>query len=252
MDKKVAFFVDGGFFINRLRFFNRKYFPSKELTPSIAVKLLRRLIKSHQERLTPERDRYRSYYYDAPPFDKQIRYPLPSKPEHKTPGTKNYKKEPSYIFQTELHKLLGTERKMALRMGKLSNSHDWQLKHYSLQELFKQRKTFSDLTNDDFYLDIKQKGVDSRIGMDITSIALKGLADTVILMACDADFIPVAKLARTQGVDVILDPMHSDKADKDLIRHIDGKQSFDFVSILQNEYGEAPTIFPSWWETKHL
>ncbi len=40
--------------------------------------------------LTVNRGLYRIYYYDCPPLDKQIKYPLPDG-TNKTPSTKNFK-----------------------------------------------------------------------------------------------------------------------------------------------------------------
>ena len=63
-----------------------------------------------------------------------------------------------------------------------------------------------------------------RIGLDIASITLKKQADTIILVAGDADFVPAAKLARREGVKIILDPLWRSVA-KDLYEHIDGVSS---------------------------
>ena len=60
-----------------------------------------------------------------------------------------------------------------------------------------------------------------KIGVDISSLALKKLVDTIILVAGDADFVPAAKLARREGIDFILHPMAA-HIDPDLFEHIDG------------------------------
>ena len=76
----------------------------------------------------------------------------------------------------------------------------------------------------DFSLDISQKGVDMRIGLDISSLAHKSLVDKIILIAGDSDFVPAAKYARREGIDFILDPMwHTIKPS--LNEHVDGIQS---------------------------
>ena len=54
-------------------------------------------------------------------------------------------------------------------------------------------------------LDLKQKGVDMRIGLDIASLANKKLVDQIVLIAGDSDFVPAAKHARREGIDFILD-----------------------------------------------
>ena len=64
-------------------------------------------------------------------------------------------------------------RKFALRMGRLSEAPQYVLKEDVLKKLFRGDKKFSELTEDDLRLNAKQKGVDMRIGIDITSLALK-------------------------------------------------------------------------------
>lgn len=69
--------------------------------------------------------------------------------------------------------------------------------------------------------DIRQKGVDMRIGVDITSLALKKQVNQIILISGDSDFVPASKLARREGIDFILDPMWA-PISPDLNEHIDG------------------------------
>ncbi len=76
-------------------------------------------------------------------------------------------------------------------------------------------------TDEDFQIDVIQKGVDMRLGLDIASMAYKRQVDQIVLVAADADFLPVAKMARREGLDVVLDPMHG-QASPDLIEHVDG------------------------------
>jgi uncharacterized LabA/DUF88 family protein len=67
--------------------------------------------------------------------------------------------------------------------------------------------TVADLKDEHFDYDVDQKGVDMRIGLDLASIAAKRLADQVVLIAGDSDFIPAAKMARREGMCFVLDPM---------------------------------------------
>lgn len=83
------------------------------------------------------------------------------------------------------------------------------------------KRSVNDLKDEDFAPGFRQKAVDMRIGIDIASLTLKKQADTIILVSADSDFVPATKLARREGVEVILDPLwhtfHSD-----LHEHIDG------------------------------
>lgn len=61
----------------------------------------------------------------------------------------------------------------------------------------------------DFCLEIDQKGVDMKIGLDIASLAYKKQVDQIVLISGDSDFVSAAKLARREGIDFILDPLGS-------------------------------------------
>lgn len=253
-NRKVAIFVDGGYFIRKVQFFWRKYFQNKDTNTLPPLKaehcadLLSQLVSKHQQNC--ERELYRVFYYNAPPIDKQIQMPLPAVPGHNGKPTKNFKVEPDYLFNTELHKLLVRKRKFALRMGKLSKHGEWRINTHDLKDLLDGTKNFEDLTNDNFHYAVTQKGVDSKIGIDVTMVSLNGYADTIILLASDADFVPVAKLARVQGVDVILDAMHG-SIDNDLSEHIDGLKSFDIVRLLETITNTQLQERPKWWPAQN-
>jgi uncharacterized LabA/DUF88 family protein len=64
---------------------------------------------------------------------------------------------------------------------------------------------------------------------NIASLAYKKLVDQIVLIAGDSDFVPVAKLARREGIDFILDPLWS-TISPSLFEHIDGLRSFKYIS----------------------
>lgn len=74
--------------------------------------------------------------------------------------------------------------------------------------MLKGKRGFEDLTEAGVALDVRQKGVDMRIGLDIASWTFKKQASKIVLMAGDADFVPAAKLARREGIDFVLRPQH--------------------------------------------
>ncbi len=88
--------------------------------------------------------------------------------------------------------------------------------------------------------------LDIKLGVDIATLALKKQVDKIILIAGDSDFVPVAKLARVEGIDFILDPLHNN-IDEQLNEHIDGLVSFDMVAILQDVLQSEPNPPPKWW-----
>jgi uncharacterized LabA/DUF88 family protein len=63
------------------------------------------------------------------------------------------------------------------------------------------------LNDADFVLDMSQKGVDMRIGLDMARLALREMVRTIIVVTGDSDFIPAFKFVRREGVKVILEPM---------------------------------------------
>lgn len=242
MDKKIAFLVDGGYFIRRIDFFNRRFFRNNTLTPEHIVYLIQHIVTRHMQDLKRD-ELYRIYFYDAPPFEEQMREPVPHPGQ---PGlrTKNFKTDDRTIRQLEFHKQLGKTRKVALRMGELASTKRWLLTDHAQQDLLKGNKQISDLCPEDFHLDLQQKGVDTRLGIDITTLSLNKLIDTIVLIASDADFIPAAKLARTHGVDVMLDPLFGNVS-HGLERHIDGKKSYDLVSEMSRLLNIDPESKPS-------
>lgn len=111
--------------------------------------------------------------------------------------------------------------KFALRMGRLGAAHvKYVMKPNVEQAVLEGRKTIAQLTRQDLKLDMGQKGVDMRLGLDLVSLALKRIVDQVVVITGDSDFVPAIKIARTEGVEVILDPMGQHIAD-DLQEHID-------------------------------
>lgn len=245
MNNKIAFFVDGGFFVRRVEFFSRKYFKEHQILPEHMVSIMLHLINRHKAHLRKD-NLYRIYYYDAPPFTEQLREPVVRPGEMGGPRTKNFKTDPRTIRQLEFHQQLSKTRKVALRMGELAATKRWVLSEYAQKSLLNGGKRIEELTPDDFHPDFQQKGVDTRIGIDITTLTLSKFVDTMVLIASDADFVPAAKLARTHGVDVVLDPMFGTVA-KGLEKHIDGKNSFDIVSNLSKLLDVQPNPIPEWW-----
>lgn len=158
---------------------------------------------------------YRIFYYDCPPMDKNVYHPLLKK-------DKALKKEPMYSWMTEFQNELRSKRKVALRLGRLSdNDIGYTLPMDTVKKLCAGKLTIDDLKESDFRLNVRQKGVDMRIGIDIASMAYKKQVTKIILIAGDSDFVPAAKLARREGIDFVLDPM-GNSLPADLNEHIDG------------------------------
>src|SRR5699024_12878221 len=109
------------------------------------------------------------------------------------------------------------------------------IKEHTTKTLLSYEFQWSELPNDDFYYEYKQKAVGIKLGMDITILAHEKLVDVIVLIAGDADFVPAAKHARIKGVDVILYPMNQ-QVPPSLAEHDDGVQSSDSVVAIDDIY----------------
>lgn len=248
--KRTAILIDGGFFFSRVSSFARRYFKNTTITADNLIDLMWSMVRFHTEiergsyssRETQEL--YRIYYYDSPPFNKQVKYPLPEEGQT-TPKDKNFKSEPLNKLRSDFHLKLKGNRKTALRMGRLQDS-GWKLTDNALDNLRKGVKKWEDLTNKDWYYDIKQKTIDVKLGMDITILSYEKLVDVIVLIAGDSDFVPAAKQARIRGVDFILNPLKNNIS-PDLAEHIDGIQSFSIGVGLAELLKVEPDGNPDWW-----
>ena len=160
---------------------------------------------------------YRILFYDAPPLDKKAHYPVSGR-------SIDFSKTELFQFRNELHTHLRKTRKVALRLGFLHDANRWVMRPDVAKDLLRGRRRVEDLNDQDFYYDVKQKGVDIRLGLDIASLAYKRLVNRIVLVAGDSDFVPAAKLARREGIEVVLDPMWQPVHDY-LYEHIDGLRS---------------------------
>ncbi|MBA4148485.1 MAG: NYN domain-containing protein [Verrucomicrobia bacterium] len=254
--RRIAILIDGGFFIKRLS----KLVPPHQCNSAAAVaNSARMLCKRHVQRLTGKRFNtdqsrwldhvYRLFYYDAHPFDEIAHHPISNLQIQ-------FAKTPEAIFRNELFAELRKARKFALRLGKVTREDGWHIKDSQVtKKLLRTREWISvldaavvqartgraapaltttqadqlakiadawrNLTVDDVRLGLRQKGVDMRIGLDISTLTLKKQVDTIILVTGDSDFVPAAKLARREGIEFILDPLWQSVKD-DLHEHVDG------------------------------
>lgn len=212
---KTAILVDGGYYRKRVV----NYYKRKE-SPADAANTLYKYCQKHLAGDKEDCSLYRVFYYDCPPSDKRVYHPLQKK-------TIDLKAGSLYQWTESFLNELRNKRKFAVRLGVLADEQAiYNLKPSSTKELLSGRKTMEELTDDDFYLSIRQKGIDTRIGIDIVTMALKKQIEKIILIAGDSDFVPAAKFARCEGIDFVLDPMWN-PIKPELNEHIDGLKSFN-------------------------
>ncbi|EAI4303410.1 NYN domain-containing protein [Campylobacter lari] len=164
---------------------------------------------------------YRVYVYDCEPLNKNV----PMSPIEKTDKSLNLGKTDTFKFRTRLLGCLRQQPYFAVRLGEIDeNSFQWKIKDYKkFKQLLQKEIKIDSLTEDDFVLDIRQKGVDMKIGLDIATLSIKKQIEKIILITADSDFIPAIKHARKEGVIVQLDPMRvpNSQIKKGLLEHID-------------------------------
>jgi uncharacterized LabA/DUF88 family protein len=222
----TAILVDGAFFLRRFR----HCFPDHDRADPASVAhglgmlaywhLVQRIGPaevmeqvSKNSLLAESRQFYRIFFYDCPPLEKRMHTPLGKR-------SIDFGKSPEAVFRRELHREVLKLRKVALRLGRLNETSRWRLTEAATARLIASPATFI-AVDEDFEIDTKQKGVDMRLGLDVASLAFKKQVDQIVIVAADADFVPAAKLARREGIDVVLDRMGERQAAPDLLEHVD-------------------------------
>ena len=210
--ENTAILVDGAFFIKRaLHIFGP--LPPEELADKLVT-----FASKHTTFHSSSNRLYRIFFYDCPPLQNKVFHPFLQRQIDMARSERS-------IWRLQLHDALRQKRKMALRLGRIDDVNvTWNIKYKQIKKLCNGSISWDDLTESDFSMDVKQKGVDMRIGIDITSLALKKQVSQIVLISVDSDFVPAAKFARREGIDFILDPMWA-PIKSDLYEHIDGLRS---------------------------
>lgn len=198
-----------------LSFFLKRY---KTLYPVNDPKDMAKRIKDYAFKLVKQGNDliYRVYIYDCKPSKNTFTYPI-SKQQYNLGTTEQF------VFRDELLKELKKQPYFALRLGNIDDrTCKWKFKSYkTIKDLLQGKISIDDLKDEDFILDMRQKGVDMRIGLDMAHLANKKQAEKIILVTADSDFIPAIKYVRKEGVIVQLDAMHHNFVNEDLLEHID-------------------------------
>ena len=201
-DKRVAILLDGGFVKKRLG--------CKGLVPA-AADVEDYCAKLMQNKPLQGQELFRIYYYDAPPYDGVAANPISGQTVNFS-CTKHSRNCKALIDSLEMKPLF------AVRRGKLKFT-DWKIGGAAFKQLKKGRKSTVDAN--DLIPNFVQKGVDMRIGLDIAWMAIKRIADILVLVAGDSDYVPAMKLARREGLHVYLDTIGSPLISPELKMHAD-------------------------------
>ncbi len=210
---KTAILVDGGFYRRRAQTIWGNVSPEER-----AAELFK-YCKNHLNDKYEKRNLYRIFYYDCPPMRKKLYHPFLKQQV-------DYAKSDLYVWTVSFFNHLKSKRKLALRMGKLAEEQAYYtLTEDTIKKICTGRLSIDALKKEDFRLRVEQKGVDMRIGLDISSLTFKKQVEQIVLISGDSDFVPAAKLARREGVDFILDPLGA-AIKPELYEHIDGLKTY--------------------------
>lgn len=135
---------------------------------------------------------HRVYFYDAAPLNESKVCPLNG-------GTINFGESSTALQNRALHSELVRMPFVALRMGELG-FRGWGLR----KNVLPRSADEATIRAADLKPTIQQKGVDMRIGLDIAALTLKKIADVIVLVTGDSDFIPAMKFARREGAQLFL------------------------------------------------
>jgi uncharacterized LabA/DUF88 family protein len=198
---KFAVLLDGGFVTKKLQERLGRY-------PSVPdVELECRRIVSHTALSNCTLLRF--YFYDAPPLQKVIQNPVD---QFKIDLGRSQRAREAQSLQEGLEMLPN----FAVRCGD-TVLHGWKLGSAAVRDIQKNPRT---PVAKDFVPDIKQKGVDLRIGLDLARLALRNMVAIIVVVTGDSDLVPAFKFARREGIRVYLDHMgHS--VSRDLRAHVD-------------------------------
>ncbi len=216
----TAILVDGGFYRRRAQIkIGEK--TAEERANELDNYCRRHLTEGHGKQDTKHvHELYRIFYYDCPPMNKKLRHPFTKKEI-------DFSKSDLNIWMCTFLDELKKHRKFALRLGKLADTQVcYNLRPDVTKKLCNRTLKWEDLRESDFAIQVDQKGVDMKIGLDIASLAYKKQVDQIVLISGDSDFVSAAKLARREGIDFVLDPLGA-PIKPDLFEHIDGLRTCD-------------------------
>ena len=217
---KTAILVDGAFYRRRAQIMLGEKTPEDRAAELIDYCLRHIKHQNQNQEIYNKTTLYRIFYYDCLPMKKVVYHPFLKKQI-------DYSKTDLYAWMHNFLDELKTKRKVALRLGKLAEEQaHFSLRPEIVKKLCNGNLKFEEVGENDFALQVTQKGVDMKIGLDIASLAYKKQVDQIILVAGDSDFVPAAKLARREGIDFVLDPLYN-RIKPDLFEHIDGLYTCD-------------------------
>ena len=188
MSEKAVLLLDGGFVKKKLGQ-RLKRFPTVDDVVNFCTTVMNKPTLKNVKL-------FRIYYYDAPPYEGICKNPIDG-------STIDFSTDPGTSRAKSLTDALELKPNFAVRRG-IVNDAGWKLGSAALKNI---SATPRAIVAKDLVPDLRQKGVDMRIGLDIAFISLRKVADVLILVTGDSDFVPAMKFARREGMLVYLEHM---------------------------------------------
>ncbi len=212
--KKTALLIDGEWFRKRLEEALVGKLPNG-VTADV-------LYKNAVSCLDTDEDLFRIFYYDCPPYGGVDTNPIDQ-------SIVKFKEHSKFAARQRFLNEFKAKDYVAMRMG-ICKRRGWTLTESYIKKAIK--GNHQPLQANDVLLSQEQKGVDMRIGIDVATLALKQIVDRIILISGDIDMIPAVKLARREGIQVVLVQVAckiSNQLDEDvdLVRDIIPTAQFD-------------------------
>jgi len=183
--------IDGGFLKKKYKQEFRNHLEASDLE-ILSKKLIEKATGKKAEEVS-----YRAYYYDCPPYGEKEEIPLSGGQEMDFSQGAAYGKLTGFLSDVKLLPYF------AVREGFLS-FEGWSLK----QKTYNKKTGSITVSSNDFKVSLKQKGVDTKIGLDIAWVSYEKVASRIILVTGDSDFTPAVKTARRNGIFVTLFSLH--------------------------------------------
>lgn len=183
--------IDGGFLKKKYKQAFRKHLEASDLEL-----LAKNLIKVATGKASKDVS-YRAYYYDCPPYGEKAEIPLSGGSEM------DFSLSPAHAKLVKFLSEVKMLPNFAVREGFLS-FEGWALK----QKTYHGKDGTIAISSSDFKVSLKQKGVDTKIGLDIAWVSYEKIASRIILVTGDSDFTPAVKTARRNGIFITLFSLH--------------------------------------------
>ena len=206
--KRTAILIDGGWM-------------ALELAKLLGVRYATadQVYRNAKSVLTEDEELYRMFYYDARPYTGKAKNPISGQ-------VTDFSISKTANGRLKFFEDLVAMPQVALRLGTV-NFHGWNISDTFYNGLVGGSLATNAITPKDIRPNFSQKGVDMRIGIDIASLVFKKIVSRIILFSGDTDMVPAMKLARVEGVQIVLVQIGQDKLHSKLI------EDSDFLRELQ-------------------